>query len=80
MGLFSNIIRLNSNSFKLSKIILKVTQKNDSFKYLINDEKIKVLQYIQNYNLDIKVFYRKGFDFLKQKFFAIEYLLENQAI
>lgn len=80
MGLFSNIIRLNSNSFKLSKIILKVTQKNDSFKYLINDEKIKVLQYIQNYNLDIKVFYRKGFDFLKQKFFAIEYLLENQDL
>lgn len=80
MGLFSKIFHLESNSFKLSKIIRKVTYKHISFGELLDNEKNKVLQYIQNYNLDIKAFDKRGFDALEQKFFAIEFILENKNL
>lgn len=80
MELFSKIFHLDSNSFKLSNIIRKVTYKQVSFSELNDNEKSKVLQYIQNYNLDIKVFDKRGFDVLEQKFFVIEFILENENL
>lgn len=80
MGSLSNLSHFENNSFKLSSIIQEITKKSIPFADLFEDEKFEVLEYIKSNNLDIKIFYRKGFDFFKQKFFAIEYFLDNQNI
>ncbi len=66
-----NIIKKETDLFA---IIKKVTHKKVAFLDLENIDKNQVLRYIEQNNLDIKVFGEKWFDILSNKFYAIEFL------
>ena len=62
----------------LPAAIQKSVGRISRFSNLENFEKRTVLEYIKNNKLDIKVFGEKYFDVLTQKFYAEEYLLDDE--
>ena len=62
-----------NEELSLLKIIKKETKREVLFSDLENYEKINVLSYIYEHNLNFKIFKRKWYDILTNKFYSIEY-------
>lgn len=60
------------NKLSLLEVIKKATKRKCSFFELDYHDQIDILDYIQDHNLNIKVFGRKWFDILTNKFYCIE--------
>ena len=63
---------IDYSTLSLSEVIKKKTRKQASFFELEPDDKRGVLDYIQQHNIDIKVFEKKWYDVLTKKFYSIE--------
>ena len=64
----------------ITKIIKKVTKKHVSFEELDNFDKRSVLEYLEENNLDSKMFWKKWYNILVKSFFVETYSLEPDII
>lgn len=62
-------------SLTLPQIVKKTLRASTPFEELWSGDKTRVLLYIKNHNLDLRVFGKRGFDILKNAFFIFEYEL-----
>lgn len=62
---------------EITNIIKKRIKRNDSFYELSSNEKYDIINYINKYRKDLKIFHNKGFDILKKCFFAEEYKIDK---
>ena len=75
-----NFLKVNCQKQTLQKIIKLKTKKCCTFLELSDSEKKDVLEYINNKNLDIKIFGYKWFDILASKFYVDEYFIDKENI
>ena len=61
-------------SLTLPQVITKVLNVQNSFEELENIDKSRVIQYIHDNTIKIKIFKKIGFDIIKSSFFVIEYV------
>lgn len=64
---------IDCSSLSLPEIIEKKTKRKASFYELNPVEQRSVLNYIEDSNIDLKIFKRKWYDVLSNKFYAVEY-------
>lgn len=76
----TNFLKVNYQKQTLQKIIKLKAKKYCTFLELCDSEKKDVLEYIDNKNLDIKIFGYKWFDILSSKFYVDEYFIDKENI
>lgn len=66
------------NDLRLPQVVEKLLNVQVSFEELSSFDKAKIIKYINDNNLPIRLFIKIGFDVLKGKFFTIEYVYNEE--
>lgn len=68
-----------STELTLHQIIQRKTKKTVTFEELEEEEQTQVLSFIKAKKISIRIFEKRGYDVLTKKFFAFEYVLEEES-
>lgn len=64
--------KIKNSKLSLQEVIKRKTKRKASFFELEQNDQRSILDYIQQHNIDIKIFEKKWYDILTKKFYAIE--------